>query len=258
MTETLVQSRRPWHECPPEEQRERQQRAEASRQVRAFKKTIAPAAEKIWRAVIDERLQRLITDYAFKKNTGRDRALARLQKHLAPVTLCPGDGGVVTWSWLEPSNSVLISDNPSLTQDCIVVNFGIGGRQSTQQAGLHVVLSLEVPDHALGRLLQRSPNTDIAAALIEAHEEFLQADAEAVLERMKKDREFYLRGGAGVFICEGIAATSNGQRYFYARSSTWISDVMIRPDQKPLPRAGADDEPMLNVLLAMTTMQEDV
>jgi len=256
MTDTLVQNKsRPWYALSPEEQRECQQRAEARRRLRAFKRSIAPAAAKINRAVRDEAMQRLLTDYVFKKGIGRARALGKLKKYLPGATLQAGDGGVVTWSWLEPSDPVLISDGPSKQQECLVVNFGIGGRQSARTAGLLVFLSLEVPDHALARLLQRSPNADIAAALIEAHEEYLQGDAEAVLECMKADREFYLRGGPGVFICEGIAATSNGQRYVYARAQTWIGDSMIRPDQQPLPAAKDIDEAMIGILVGLAMME---
>jgi hypothetical protein len=224
--------------------------AEIWRKLRTFKRSIAPAAVNIKRILDDDTtMKRLMTNFAFKKGIGRARALSRLKKHLAGATLQAEDDTIIG-TWLEPTGPILDSDDPSLQQDCIVVWVGFGGRQSSYAAGFLRLLSVEVPDHALARLLQRSPSADLAAALHEACVGYLSADQGEVLACIQAGREFYLPGGDGVFLCTGITDPSDGRVYTHARCRTWISDVMARPDQKPLPVAGDDGDPMLTVLLA--------
>jgi hypothetical protein len=203
MTDTLAPTRIPWWQLTPDQQRDHQNRVEATRKLRVWKRAIAPAAAKIDRALADETTtHQLITDFAFKKNAGKAKALARLRQHLAPAKLSAGRD-IFTWSWLKPTGPLLASDDPSLRQNCVIARFGIGGRRSAHFAGAAVVLSLEVPDHALVRLLERSPNADIEAAVFEAQDGYLHANNQAVLECMKSYREFYLRAGPGLFICTG-------------------------------------------------------
>ena len=115
--------------------------AEVWRRVRAFKRSIAPEAAKLSRALSDKTtMQRLFTDFPFKKGIGRARALARLQKHLTGATLQAGDGAVVI-TWLEPTGPLLDSEDPSLQQDCIIVCLGIELRFLEDHNGVQDFLS---------------------------------------------------------------------------------------------------------------------
>ena len=56
---------------------------------------------------------------------------------------------------------------------------------------------LEVSDHALGRLYQRSPGVDAAAALVEAVRAFLAADITEVLKASRRGETVYLPTASG-------------------------------------------------------------
>jgi hypothetical protein len=213
---------------------------ECWRRLRTFKRHIAPAAAKVTRVSADEPVLRpLVTDFLFKKKLGKARAMAKLKRILAPATFTVSEGGLM-WSWLEPRGPLLNSDRPGEQQDCVLVNFGTTMRYGRHAASM-VAWSLELPDHSLGRLLQRSPHADLAEVLHQAHLEFLLADADQVCR--EDGQSFYLRAGQGLFICNAIyAKTPTGQKFIYGRAQTWISKQQARPDQVPVAPPATDND----------------
>lgn len=85
------------------------------------------------------------------------------------------------------------------------------------------------------------PTADLRAALFEAGLAFLAADAETVVPLVGTERSIYLPAASGAFAATVIGAkTPNGQRHFiYARTHTYLSAAMLKPDQVMLPRAAS-------------------
>jgi hypothetical protein len=69
--------------------------------------------------------------------------------------------------------------------------------------------SLEVPDHAAGRYLQRAGNhADFSSALFEAANYFYAADVAAVMPHVGGSTDIYLPTVGGCFVCTVIGASS--------------------------------------------------
>jgi hypothetical protein len=53
-------------------------------------------------------------------------------------------------------------------------------------------------------------------------------------------------------ICQAIdGRTPSGINYWFARARTWISDLMIRPNQIPIAPAEGDSPSMLTLMTAL-------
>jgi hypothetical protein len=115
--------------------------------------------------------------------------------------------------------------------------------------------SVECPDHATARMLQRAPGTDITQALRQAHQAFLTADLDEVLDRVTARETFYLPCGDGLLVCTGVVGTdAKAQRWIYARARTWISNAMRRPDQQALAPASNPRHCQLHGLNALMAL----
>jgi hypothetical protein len=101
----------------------------------------------------------------------------------------------------------------------------------TSAAAGRAVWTLEVQDHALGRLLQRDPTADIDDALWEAHSSALNMN----LEFVPADTSFFLPAGNGGFLAR-LEHTRNrvNDREFgmHIQCRTWLSNDMR--DQIPV------------------------
>jgi hypothetical protein len=107
--------------------------------------------------------------------TGRQRAFAKIAKRIATTgaTLegirLDGRSPCAVWSILKPRVSVRIEpDDPSDAQNCISVNYIYVGDLDGIPHRADGLWTLEIPDHALGRLLHRSP-ADPAVSIAAAH-----------------------------------------------------------------------------------------
>jgi hypothetical protein len=105
-----------------------------------------------------------------------------------------------------------------------------------------LVIVVEVPDHALGRLLQREPKADLAATLFQAATAVLGSDAEVVGD------EFNLKAGPGLFLCKAQGYWHDGHYGRYCRCRTFITDQMARPDQRPVTAASDPSCSVLSLL----------
>jgi hypothetical protein len=226
---------------------------EIMRNVRTFKRTIAPIAGRLDVAVNDrDRIKGLLYDYACKGDVGRARALAKLRKHLdlANITF-PRQG--IMWSWLAPRGCMLIDPkNEGEAQDAILVRYGFAWIERKRELHGYEAFSIELPDHATARLVQRAPDINLPRVLMEAQDQFFAADVATVSRHVAHGTALYLRCGPGLLICEAISGiTPSKMEYWYARARTWISDSMIRPDQIPIALAVGDAPSQLTLMTAL-------
>ncbi len=225
---------------------------EARRKLREFKREIAEPAESIFRALADvTTVKKLVSDYVHKKGTGRARVLMRLKKKFAGAEFVTAGDCFEFW-WLEPHGPLIVdARDEGEKQDCILAHFAVAGPSSNHSSMLLHAWSIEAPDHALARLLQRSPTADLKKILLAARLAFMHASSAEVLNYIKDDRTFYLSAGDGLLVCVGINGQMGGQRFTYARARTWISNEMAGVDQKPIEAADDEAETMGDLVLAM-------
>jgi hypothetical protein len=227
---------------------------EAWRAVRIYKRSIAADAERIHNICSDDTLAPLLGDWSAKGKVGKARALNKLKILLAPAQLITVDDRTLIGNWLHPRGSLIISDDPSDRQDCIVVSY-LHCHANRRTFTAYRACSIECPDHATARMLQRAPGTDITLALRQAHSAFLGADLDEVLHHVKNTETFYLPCADGLLVCTGVVGNdSKGQRWIYARARTWISNAMKRPDQQPIPPASNPQHCQLHGLNALMAL----
>jgi hypothetical protein len=224
--------------------------AEARGKLRIWKRTLVEPDAKIQGAMVSPEFRQLATDYVYKRGKGQERALTRLNRLVSPALLVGAfETGGAVWGWLEPSEAVLNTDDPGRSQDCVLVSY-IAAAKFTRRgdAARCGGWFLEAPDHALGRLLQRCPQADPAAALWLAAEAFLNAGMGEIVTCVKDRRVFYLPAGDGLFLCEAIASNGCLGRLMYARARTWLPDDMLRPEQKSIGAAQPEESMRMGVV----------
>jgi hypothetical protein len=228
------------------------------------------------------RLHPIVADFVNRSSPqGRRRAFVKLARAFGPAVTLEGlrlDGAypMAVWSILKPRESVTAGApaESGLAQDCVTVNCLLAGRLPNVDgpgipgpATADGLWSLEIPDHALGRAIERSGGRLPDAIIAEAHHNVLRlrqdqlthtmltvrpvASSDGVLVRL--GGEFLVRAGDGGFICELIlgpdgssddppaplSAFANSELTIYARANTWISEDMLRPGQVLLVDEGA-------------------
>jgi hypothetical protein len=134
----------------------------------------------------------------------------------------------------EPFGTQFIVDaaDPADAQNCITVNYIVifdGGNVVNRGEGLW---TLEIPDHALGRMLHRSK----AGSIAEAHHAALRMRLDDATRNRAFDRDFQflLPAGSGAFVCSlccGIELSQGGERSMHVRVHTWLSTDQLRDDQ---------------------------
>ncbi len=221
------QIERAWAQHEPERARAP---PSARRAVAAFKARLAPDAERIKGALRGSALP-LIDDWAKKGSPGRERKLRRIKAALGWAAV-DDTGGALRVLWLEPRGQMVLIpgsqpwDHPSFAQDSVLVVGAVASRQNgrIRWSGFPV---LEVPDHALARMFQRSPGVAAAAAIYEASIGFLRADRRAVEAARLRGAGLCLAAGPGLALCQPIAAPDlEGKMRVVARASTWIAAEM--------------------------------
>jgi hypothetical protein len=129
---------------------------------------------------------------------GRRRAFAKLVRGFGAGAVLEGlrlEGAhpLAVWSMLKPRSSVLIDkdDFRPAGQDG-VVNYVLAGalppaRDGRIYAVAEGLWSLEIPDHALGRVMHRAPNMTPEAIIAAAHHHLLRLRAAVVLPDRRVD-----------------------------------------------------------------------
>jgi hypothetical protein len=211
------------------------------------------------------RLERLIdaptglvddaNDIAMRSSVmGRQRAFDRVRRALAVtgaalegVRLDGGDP-IAIWSILRPRIAVAVDpDDPAKAQDCITVNYILAGRLPDDVHRLGEGLwTLELPDHAAGRLMQRRVTADPATNIHAAHRGVLRLRRDDVAPggRVEDSFHFLLPAGPGAFICSLAAGfdMSVDEPSLHVRAHTWLDDDQLRDDQTPLVGDGLPGE----------------
>ncbi len=152
---------------------------EAWRAARAFKRSIAGLTN------ISEELndtitvKRMVRDFTCKKGLGRQRALAKLKEKFAGAEFMTLRD-CFELRWCEPRADSLIRDprEPGEEQPCTVALFAVAGptAASRRSSCMLASISLEVPDHCLARMFQRSPDVDPRVVITAAGVAFMQSD----------------------------------------------------------------------------------
>jgi hypothetical protein len=157
------------------------------------------------------------------------------------------------WSWLAPRGCMLIDPKTEgEAQDAILVRYGFAWIERKRELNGYEAFSIECPDHAAARLLQRAPEVNLPRVLMEAQDQFFAADVSTVSRHVAHGTSLYLRCGPGLLICHAIdGRTPSGINYWFAQARTWIKDSMIRPDQIPIAPAVGDDPSMLTLMTAL-------
>jgi hypothetical protein len=222
------------------------------RRLRRFKKDFEPTSVKI-RAVLayESMLRQLVEQCTRRRGMARVRALKDARRAFPGATVKSVDLNILEISWLAPSLPVIANPKDhGERQDCTLVCYAVAWPTPPFGIRLCSAWSLEVPDHAAGRYLQRAgDNADFESALFEAANHFYAADMTAVKPHVGRQTDVYLPAGEGMFVCTVIGARSGTKNFLYARAATWIDGTMLRPDQVPLPKAEAADRSVAALLL---------
>ena len=209
---------------------------DARRAVARFKERISPDADKIKHTYQSPPFRALLNDWARKGAVGRERAKRKIVEMLAPA--CVDDvGGPLMLMWAEPRGQMIIVDHPSFAQNCVLAVAAVIERvgRGVRDTSFPVV---EVPDHALGRMFQRCPGVDAAAALSEAAVAFLRANRRAVEAARLTAATVCLPAGPGVLLALAIAGPDlEGKPRLISRASTWIAAEQAESDQRPIAAA---------------------
>jgi hypothetical protein len=176
---------------------------------------------------------------------GRARVFRRFRDQLRAVATfegacLAGKCPVAIWSVLRPRERVTIGLDvpPHLQQECVVVEHLTLGAMPTMMGVAKGLWSIEVPDHALRRLLERAPGVDIDATLLAAHRAALRArldDDEIAAAMVDPDMSFLLPAGPGVFVCGfRVGDDVNVGLMVYLFAHTWLHRDQLYDSQAPL------------------------
>jgi hypothetical protein len=163
-----------------------------------------------------------------------DRLQARMAKHASlQDARLEGRTPLALWAYLKPREAVLADpDEPGQMQDCVTVEYVLAGAVlgPDSHGRADGLWTLEASDHALLRLLTRSPGTDLSAVLFDAHRSLLALPEDAL--RKSNTDDILIAAGDGVFICEFMHGQDISLDYalmMYFRAKTWLHMDQLFP-----------------------------
>jgi hypothetical protein len=216
----------------------------ARRAATAFREGLADDADKIKRTYQSPSFRTVLHDWALKKGIGRETARLKILHTFTPAFV-DDIGGALRLLWLEPRGPMVLVDDPRFKQDCVLVIGAHVKRVGRKNVSVTSFPVLEVPDHALARTFERSPDVNAREALIDAACAFLTADVETARLRGKT---LCLPAANGLILTEALLLKD--LRYeprLVARATTFITSAMAEPDQRPVIAAA---DPARSVLAA--------
>jgi hypothetical protein len=223
------------------------------RKLRAIKHTLEPTSLKVKAALQDEALLRsLVEQCCRRRGIARQRRLKVVRHSFPDAAIKVVHGEILEISWLAPSPPVIADPKDhGERQECTLVCYAVAWPTPPFGIRLCSAWSLEVPDHAAGRYLQRAGNNaDFRSALFEAANYFYSADMTAVQPHVGRGSDIYLPTAGGAFVGTVIGAkSSGGHGFLYARAATWIEEIKMRPDQTLLPKAESAEKSVAALLL---------
>jgi len=185
--------------------------------------------------------------------TGRVRAVEKLQQAFAPAAKLEkmqidGKHRYALWSILKPRDPVTVgaTNESGLNQFCVTVNYIMAGYLPDLDfiGKAEGLWTLEVPDHALGRAVERSGMLHPETIIRDAHHNLLELPAQLIALNkgmIDTERGFFVKAGAGAFRCEIHIARDvslNGDFSVQVFVPTWIDDARLHADQIPLCEKG--------------------
>jgi hypothetical protein len=178
--------------------------------------------------------------------SGRKLAFAKINRMFGPgVTLETADLGrrnqsLAIWSILKPRTSVAAavpddvpeSERASLAQDCVCVHHVLVGCVDEIIQVMEGMWTLEVPDHALGRAVERSRFLHPGTLIREAHLTLL-ALPDTVLKQGGLMSGAYIKAGAGCFAGQFHVGpdVSLGICGAFVRARTWLDEDQLSKQQ---------------------------
>ena len=189
-------------------------------------------------------LRSLVEQCSRRRGMARVRLLKAIRRDFPGAGIKVVHGNILEISWLAPSPPVIADPKDhGERQECTLVCYCVAW-PSPFGIRLCSAWSLEVPDHAGARYLQRAgDNADFRSALFEAANHFYAADMDKVTPHVGRSTDIYLPTGGGCFVCTCIGARSGADRrsgsnnFLYARAATLLDGTMLHADQQPLPAA---------------------
>lgn len=206
--------------------------AEARGAVRVFKAGLARAAARFNQNFDARGATRDAERLAHAGAVGGARALARLTARFGPPDRILDRHAI--WSMLKPRDAVVVVPRDvGQTQNAVVVDYIVAGHTGNGAYLRTGLWTLEVPDHALGRLSQRARGVDLDDAIRQAHRELLAAG----FERLPSPYDDLLvRAGPGAFVGQLVYGhdVKTGDVSIYFRPRTWLHEDMIGEEQVPI------------------------
>jgi hypothetical protein len=235
--------------------------AETRGKLRAWKKKLATDYAVFDIAFRSSKLYSLAIDLAKRTRNGRESALHAIRQIVSPGATFErtySNGRLALFSILKPrdplaieiSNDISESERASLAQNCVTVNYLLLGKMPGLIAGrLNDIIdvaegfwTLEVPDHALGRAVERSRFLHPGAIIREAHLNLLDlANSNGSLLNGRDRPSAYIKAGPGCFVgtlhldCD---VSIGGQLNPRVRVTTWLHEDQLGPDQIALSEKG--------------------
>jgi len=230
---------------------------EARGKLRRFKAEITERDERLDSLLLgNTNFDDVIDNFMFKGGKGKERAFAKLQQMVpAKLEFVSNKPRCIVWS--APVCSTHILSKPTtmgeaqsaIVMEFIAVRFIHGRRGFAVDRG---IWTLELSDHALGRMFQRNPEIDPFAALQQAHQSILAAADDSYKSR---NAIVYVSAPGGLFsgniiwgglhtnavddpIMTKFIQEKYGEEYnqvlVYFRAKTYLHDDQLGPHQKPL------------------------
>ena len=185
---------------------------------------------------------------------GRRRAFEKIKRALGPgavleeVRLEKRGKAYAVWSILKPRAAVTLAaaenasdeERASLAQDCVTLNYiVIGTSDILVTEGLW---TLEVPDHALGRAVERSGLLNPETIIRNAHRNLLDLPTSVLTNTsLNGDSGAFIKAGAGCFAGRiGLAADRSGDMDVHVRTKTWLDENQMHDDQIVLSGKGEE------------------
>jgi hypothetical protein len=212
--------------------------------LRLWKRAARQRYERVAQACQTDAFCVLIRDFYSKRGRGQQRALAKLKNTLkeARFVQCRLESPAYALRAILKPRGSIICDVPGVDagrlQDCVVVAGLPAGRLSLPDGTPHFgiagpgIWTIEVQDHALGRLLQRDPGADIDAVLWGAHQTALNMHIDKPV-----DTNFWLPTGNGGFVAQMVGTRTqqnDGEFGFHVQCRTWLHNDQLDKAKIPV------------------------
>jgi hypothetical protein len=213
---------------------------EARGKLRALRKDLLKRFDRVEATRVSNATKTMVMGMQFLPMPDRQRIAKKLCKRFDPdakLMMYSLEMPLFVWATLKPREAVRIeTDDPSDSQDCVVVEYLACGRIQPDLCGTAAGLwNIVFNDHAIARLMQRHRSADAVAVMWEASKALLCADTEAMLPYCANpDQTFYLKAGPGAFACQmqsGWDVSAYGMQSFHAIARTWLHADQLGENQ---------------------------